>query len=260
MYAEKVTGKNQKDKVWLRYGREMEGPIATIYSDETNREVIDQGPTHIVKHPKYDWLSCTPDRIVTDSSIGEGCLEIKTINNFETRAEDWAQEPSLHHQIQLQTQMACTGLQWGSLAAMFPYYQFRCVDLDRDDELIDSIIPELEKFWERVINEDPPPPDNLPGTLDVVKRLYPNSTGKTVSLTSETELVLEWEQLKKETRELSKRAKEIEITLRAKMQDAELGELSDGTFLTLKTTKRKAYTKVVEASEYRTLRRYVPKG
>jgi hypothetical protein len=39
------------------------------------------------------------------------------------------------------------------------------------------------------------------------------------------------------------------------MGDATWGALPDGTFLSLKTTKRRAYTREIEAGEYRTLRR-----
>jgi hypothetical protein len=43
------------------------------------------------------------------------------------------------------------------------------------------------------------------------------------------------------------------------MGAAAFGALPDGTFLTLKVTNRKAYTRTVEAGSYRALRRYRPR-
>jgi hypothetical protein len=51
----------------------------------------------------------------------------------------------------------------------------------------------------------------------------------------------------------------LENTLRRRMGAAAFGALPDGTFLTLKVTNRKAYTRTVEAGSYRALRRYRPR-
>ncbi len=117
----------------------------------------------------------------------------------------------------------------------------------------------LEAFWDRVQRKDPPPVDHLPGTLDVVKRLWSHEDGETVVLDAETlQLVDVWEETKGVARKASKEAKEMEAVLRSKLQEATFGTLEDGTMLTLKTTQRKGYT--VEPKSFRTLRRARVKG
>ncbi len=259
VYEAKTTDYQIEDNLYMETGRLLEETAARKYAEETGRVVTNPGATLIQYHPDYPWLSATLDRWVSDygKPAFEGPLEIKTFVSPRISPDDWVNEPLIQHQLQLQIQMAVTGAKWGSLAGLFlARNKFVWVTLERDDELLEGIYPVLSEFWQRVIDRDPPPPDALPDTLDVVKRLYPVSNSETIDLSnfwleSADELARKKDQLSS----LNKEIKILETSIRAVIGNAEIAQLSDGTSLTLKTTKRKAYTKVVEAGEYRTLRR-----
>jgi predicted phage-related endonuclease len=278
VYEAKITGHSTEDNAWLQYGRDIEGAIANFYAAETGREVRDLGATSIAVHPDIPevrdlgatsiavhpdipWLSATLDRQVWRDSESSGPLELKSIDPFgaKIRADEYRDEPLMHHVIQNQMQMACTGAKWGAIGALFPGYQLTHVDMDFDAEAFEAAYPILEEFWDRVQRKDPPPPDQLPGTLDVVRRLYSNEDGTTVAIAPETfETVELWEAAKARKNTAEKEAKQLEALIRAELGDATFGQLGDGTLLTLKTTHRKAYT--AKASSFRTLRRTRPKG
>jgi len=263
VFESKVTGYSSDDNKWMKYGRDIEGAIANMYSEETGREVIDLGATTITVHPDLPFLGATLDR-QTHKEMDEGPhgpLELKSIDPYGAKVypDQFAEEPPLHMLIQLMIQMACTGASWGSLAGLFPGYNLQWVDRERDDKFLSAALPKLEEFWSRVQRKDPPPPDHLPGTLDVVKRLYSQEDGTTIALDAEDlQLVDAWEMTKERARMAGKDVKEMETVLRAKLQDATFGVLTDGTLLSLKTTKRSGYT--VKPTSFRTLRRARVKG
>ena len=261
VYEEMTTGHSLEDNAWLKYGRDIEGAIANMYSAVTDRVVVDRGATTIAMHPDIPWLGATLDRETARDGSGYAPLELKSIDPYGAKIypDQFAEEPPLHMLIQLMIQMACTGASWGSLAGLFPGYNLQWVDRDRDDNFLNAAYPKLEEFWQRVQRKDPPPADHLPGTLDVVKRLWSAEDGTTIALDAEDlQLVDAWEATKERGRKAGKDAKEMETVLRSKLQDATFGMLTDGTMLTLKTTQRKGYT--VEPTSFRTLRRARVKG
>lgn len=252
VYEQKITGWSMRDTAWLKFGRDVEGAIGNLYEHETMRSVSDLGAYHISRHPDIPWLGATLDRVVEVDAKGRGALELKHVGDF-SRKDQWVDDPPLNYQIQLQIQMACAGLTWGSLAGMFPGYQLGYRDFSFDAEMFQNIVPVLEKFWHRVKTKNPPPADVLPNTLDVVKRIYSAEDGETVDLDCQ-DLVDEWETEKSTVSVSTKRKKELEILIRDKMQNATFGRLSDKTFLTLKTTNKKGYTAVHKPTSYRVLR------
>jgi putative phage-type endonuclease len=268
VYESKVHGHSQEDNDWMRFGRDVEGAIANMYEVKTGRLAQDQGATSLQYHPDISFLASTLDRITFKGVPGDfekhmlepgAPLELKNIGYF-TSAKAYEEDPHIHHQIQLQIQMACFGSDWGSLAALFPGYNLVWKDLPRNDEFLAAAYPVLEEFWKCVVDRTPPPVESY-RDLEVVKRLWPTDSGETVALDNEMfGLVSKWENRKFNRKELDNEVEAIEAELRAAMGNATWGALPDGTFLALKTTKCSGYTSVVEPYEYRTLRRTKKKG
>jgi predicted phage-related endonuclease len=76
---------------------------------------------------------------------------------------------------------------------MFPGYNLVWKDIQRNDDFLQTVYPELENFWRCVVDKVPPPVESH-RDLDVVKRLWPADSGETVVLDDEAiELVGRWE-------------------------------------------------------------------
>jgi len=260
VYEAKVHGHTSEDNDWMAFGRDVEGAIAKLYTKKTGRQTVDLGATKISVHPDIPWLSATLDR-ETITPKWTGPLELKHVGIIGADPKKWETDPPLHYTLQNMVQMAVTGAEHGSLAAMFPGYQLAWIDLSFDSAMFEQkIYKELEMFWDRVQRRDPPPGDNLPGTLDVAKRMYPDDNGETIQLSYEaqerSDRVVE---NKAKVRSLTSAIKEDETNLRLELKDSTFGRFPDGSFMSAKVTNKKEYTSVHKATTYRILRRIFPK-
>lgn len=255
-----VGGKEFEGNKFTRYGKHMEQFIFDMYSEETGREIKDVGEFAIQVNPEVPWLGVTLDRVIHGSDLcpapqpGPGVLEAKTVHDRTIDRDSWSTTPPLKYQLQLQTQLFCFGSLWGSLVGLFPGVDLQHGDHLRNDRIINAMLPKLEEFWvKHILAKEPPPITESPRALELLKECYPDDTGEVIVFDeAETALAMEWLALGGEKAEKEARRKEIEIILRDKMKDATFADLTDGTFLSLKTQHRKGY--VVQASKTRVLR------
>ena len=190
LYNSKVQGYTMEDNIALKHGRLMEEPISQMYADLSGRKVENHGATLFQRHPDIPFLGATLDRVTYGSdeypspADGPGAAEIKNIDIPGHTEDTWTvdNEDVFPFVIQNQVQAWCTGYKWCSLIGKFPYYGCTWFDHLRDDEFLRSILPRLEEFWNMVQSRTPPPPDDLPGTLQVIKRVWPKDKGTTVVL------------------------------------------------------------------------------
>lgn len=171
---------------------------------------------------------------------------------------DWKEEPPLAYAVQVTIETACAGASWGALCGLVGPGPLKTFDLPFNAAFLDAALPHLEAFWHRVQTKEPPEADALPGTGDALRIAFASENGDTVPLDAEAmELVEAWEGAKRRASAADGTVAEMENKLRLRMGAATFGACLDGSFLTLKTTRRKAYR--VEATEYRALRRWWPR-
>jgi putative phage-type endonuclease len=262
VWAQKVGEVEADEAAWMRRGRRLEVAIAEEYSEETGRPVHALDPYSIIRHPDLPWLGATLDRETEGCTAnpalaaGRAPLELKAVGGGAVR--EWREEPPLHYQIQVQIQMACTGRQWGSLTALLSGLTLTWKDLARNDRFLAAALPRLEEFRLRVQRREPPEADGLPGTTAALKALYADEDGATVPLDYDALTLTDaWEGAGSQCRGFEAAREGFENKLRLRLGDATFGALPDGSFLSLKTTKRAGYT--VEATSYRQLRRFRPR-
>jgi putative phage-type endonuclease len=272
VWAEKVGRASDDETPFMRWGRKAEALAAEVYAEETGRPVvIPASPYELHRHPDLPWLAATLDRRtgasaehpapveIVDPRHAHGPLECK--NAGPHKVDEWREDPPTRFVIQLQIQIACTGAEWGTLAALVgwpPAPAWR--DFARDNRFLAAALPLLEEFHLRVERRDPPTADGRPATTDAIRRLWQVDDGETIDLGPDAlDLVEEWERADHERAQAEGRAQEAENRLKAALASATYGRLPDGTYLTLKTTAVKAHTKAVAAYSYRRLRRWRPK-
>jgi putative phage-type endonuclease len=264
VYAEKIGVLEVEETPLMKWGKRVEDAIAEGYAEETGRIVTNPGAFEIARHPDLPILGATLDRETEGCELtpapanGKGALEIKAVNAFA--AAQWKEEPPLHNQIQLQIQMGCKGLSWGSLAALIGGLKLAWQDIARNQTFLDYALPEIEAFWLCVKRREPPVvKEAKEGTWAALKALYPSDNGLGVALDEAAiGLVSEWEQYRAVRLEAEKKEKDFKAQIEQLIGGAATGLLPDGRALTLKTTAREGY--VVAPSTYRTLRLVKPKG
>lgn len=250
----------------MRWGKRAEALVADIYCEASGRPVF-KPAAMIVHHPDVPWLGASLDRVTAGSKAnpapadGQNApLECKVVGVH--KAQDWKDEPPLEYVIQVQAQMACTGAQWASLAALTGWPpEPAWVDIQRNDRFISLALPRLEEFWMRVQKREPPEVDAKTGTSDAIRAFWAADNGQRIHLPAHAmDLVLRWEAAK--ARRLSvntNEEEELQNKLRVLMKDAAIGMLPDGSSLTLKTTPATTIA-AHERKASRTLRRFWPKG
>jgi putative phage-type endonuclease len=256
LWSEKVglVDPGDEQTEWQEWGQILEEPIARKYTRETGRELHNYGQFFVFEHPQIAHMFCTIDRGIhgSETRTAQGILSIKTAAGW--KAGEWEEEPPLMYQVQLQHELAVTGMEWGSFAVLIGGQKFRWCDVERHDRFISYLIEKEAEFWDRVIRGIPPSVDASDSSREVLSRLYPRDTGETIELPPEA---IAWdEQLqfaKAEIKAAEHRKQDAENKLKAAIGNATIGLLPGGGGYTWKASERKGY--VVEPTTVRTLRR-----
>lgn len=264
VYQAKVAGDELVETRAMKRGKAFEAAIAQEYEETTMRAVFNLGAFEIQAHPDIPWLGATLDRITAGSERRPAPEGVKSTNApleiklaLGSRSE-WDDEPPEHYLVQVQIQMAVTGSDWGALCAMVGPEPLRERDIFAQPEFFAEALPALERFWARVQRHDPPPPDELSGTIGVTKRLYPRESGETIELpVSVLDLVEKWEAAKAAEKDSKEAKDKLGGVLRAMIGTASFGSLADGSLLTLHNVHKEPYQ--VKEQDYRELRRKLPR-
>jgi len=263
LWADKVSpGEIEPDaakRELFRWGHLMEQPIAKALAEDTGRNVMLSQPYAIRRHPTCPIMFCTPDAIQRDGDRGGrvegvGIVQIKNVDDRVAWA--WKEGPPLDVEVQIQHEMECTSTKWGTIAALIGKSDFRYYDVEYDPDFVKAMMATEAKFWQRVVDHDPPPLDGTsPETYArVLRQLHPQDSGETISLTLEVEEVGDrLLEVKAEIKNLADLKTSLENEIKQALGDATFGTLPGGGKYSWKTTECKGYT--VKATQQRTLRR-----
>lgn len=282
VYADKVAADDgplpEHEAEYLTFGRDVETAIGRGLARRTGRELLPRHPYEIARHPDlrilgatldFEWLASerypAPLTAAGAPARGPGALEAKAVGFH--RADEWAADPPLWYVVQVQVQMACRGLEWGTLGALMGGIQIaEPVDLVPDVNFMAEVLEAVARFWWHVENRQPPEADALPATRAALRRLWPNTRGAVAWGREELDLVDEWQHW----RELAAGAKDeaalLVNRLALRLGPAEEGFLPDGSSFRFKVedvpaVQCKGCGHVVKrAGRRRVPRRWWPKG
>lgn len=240
----------------VKRGTQLEPIICDMFAEETGRKVGHNATAQVTQHPDLAWMTATLDAVQFHPMRGRGALEIKNVGEY--LKSDWEEEPGpIRFQVQLQHQLAVTGLEWGSLCALIGGNKLRWFDMDRDQDFIDAMIDKEAFFWTQVIEKQPPAVDGSIATREALKRLYPDHDGQTIALPVEAE---EWDERLRQTKGIIKgleaEKRELENRIKAAMKAASKGALPAGGFYSYKKQTNSYPAKEAFETSFRVLRRH----
>jgi predicted phage-related endonuclease len=138
--------------------------------------------------------------------------------------------------------------------------EFRWARIERDPAWLETHLPAIRAFWQRVEDEDPPAPTGDEGDKAALAAMYPREQeGKTVVLDADyLDLAWQLEEAEKELKAAQEAVDEIKNRVRMAMGDAERALLADGSGWSNTTTTIKAdpHPKPRLEKSYRVLRRF----
>jgi len=176
LYKEKFEGKEvAATGTPLVWGNRLESVIAKGFAEDLGL-IIEKAEFAV--SPSINGMAATPDYYITGVTpnapeeikgmfllYGKGILEIKNVDFFQNM-KNWEEGNSTNYiEIQIQHQMATTGLTWCIIGALVggntPKHIIRTIN----HEFIDKHIRKIEEFWNL---KSPPHPDYHPATTDIL--------------------------------------------------------------------------------------------
>lgn len=139
-----------------------------------------------------------------------GILETKNVDALQYR-DGWIVdgetiEAPPHIELQLQTQLAVSGRDYGYIGALVGGNRIVLIRRDANAQVIESIKIKVAEFWKRIADENPPLPD-FSRDMDIIRRIYSNvEPGKVVDVRESADML----QLAMRYRELGAAIKDIE--------------------------------------------------
>ncbi|TCK36688.1 putative phage-type endonuclease [Paraburkholderia sp. BL8N3] len=256
LWAEKsghVAPDNLDDNERVHWGTLMESVIASEYARRENVRVRRRNA--ILRHERFPWMIASIDRQVEGKRCG---VECKNVDSLIYRLADWGEpgtdevpEPFL---LQCLHYLIVTGFDEWHLAACVGGNTLKTYVIRRDPGLEEMVIEGEHAFWQLVEAGKPPEFDyEHPTTGALLARLHPGTDGSEIALDPSIE---HWHRVKQEADALAKQYDATSSAARnhiaAKMGQAAIGRLPDGSEYRRKIVSRKGYA--VEPCTYVDLR------
>lgn len=216
------TGKKgtEADNEKMYFGRLLEPVLREEFAKRTGFKV--QECPFLFAYEEYPFMISNIDGVVTEPNGNKAVLEIKTTNSV-TAIKDLEDGLPVEYFLQVQHYLAVTNLSKAYIAVLVGGNDFKIRTVERDDEVIQTIIALESKFWSDYVLTDIQPPAEFNST-EALNQLYPKSNGKSVSLSAEADyLVTQYREIKTAEDELKKAKAECENKLKAMLGDNESG-------------------------------------
>lgn len=219
-------------------GRCLEDGVCRIYEYKTGKTVVRNLPMYF--HGDYPFIGATPDALGLDDAgnVLEG-VDAKTstymrYDEFGGDDDKFGQEGTdqlpVDYVLQGQQQCAVLDLDAVVFPVLFDGRHMKLYQVERNDELIESIIVAEHEMLERIVNADPPEPDYMHGGVrKAISRLHGLVPGQVIQLNEEdASLWYEYQKLGTELKEIKDRRAEIAARLSHVLGAAEIGRLPKG--------------------------------
>ena len=175
LWQEKVSGQRQptQENEAMIWGRLMEPIITKEFVRRTGKNVTPM--RSMLQAVNWPWMRADLDGIIEDPQRGTGIFESKTASAF--KQDEWAEErcPDAY-MLQLSHYMAITGLSYAVICVLIGGNKLHWITVDRDDELIASLVQLEQRFWQYVLTRTPPPIDGSVACTELLSRKYPLSS------------------------------------------------------------------------------------
>ena len=233
----------------MAWGLKLEPLVAEAYTERTGHRLVVPDPALFVGY--RPWMRATPDRLTEGSNL----VELKTSRFGQGFGEEGTDDIPEAYILQAQWQMLVLDRSFANVAVLIGGSDFRVYRVERNTDLIQSLVALAGDFWRRVENRQPPEPDfGHPNTPKLLSLLHGLDEARTCTLVDSRadELATLYLGYGQEMKELELLRDAIRAELLYKMEGASVAHLSDGRRVVRRTVNRRAYQ--VEAGSYESFR------
>ena len=236
LWQEKTTGQSQphQENEAMIWGRIME-PI--IIKEFVRRTGLTVNPMRsMLQATNWPWMLADLDGLIEDPQRGTGIFEVKTASAY--KQGEWSEDhcPDVYL-LQLAHYLAVTGLSYAVICVLIGGNKLHWITVDRDNELINSLVSLEHTFWQYVLTQSPPPVDGSTACAEMLSRRYPySSNAAPLILPTEADGWIEdYLKAKAEEDAATERKRLAENQIKEVMKDHERGSSPGGKQVTWKT-------------------------
>lgn len=244
----------------IRWGHLLEQTVAEEVARARGWKI--RKPPGYYLHPTVEGMGASLDLEIDEGDGVWRPLEVKTVAS--TEVHKWRNAigdyfPPMHLHLQVQHQLAVTGLGHAWVAVLFGGSEERVIRIQRDEELIAAIEEAVAGFWKDIAEGREPQP-NETRDLEVLKRLYAHADpDKVLDWRQDDEMratITEYVALGKEIAEKKKERDALLARIRIRLRDAAAADLGD---LVLKAIQMPASESLVKKEAHTVIRTSKPK-
>lgn len=206
-----------------RSGRDLEDYVARRFMEETGLKV--RRSNKMYRHDTYPFMIADVDRLIVGENAG---LECKTASPYT--AEKWKDgKIPAHYLAQCYHYMAVLDADAWYIAVLIYGKEFKWLRLERDEEIIGSLIQMEQDFWENhVAKRVLPKPDGSKAAEEFINGHFADSIQDlSVPLTGFDDKLRRREELTGIIDRLTAEKRQIEQEIKVVMDEAEFGEAGD---------------------------------
>lgn len=219
----------------LYWGNLLEEKVAEAYAHKTGNKI--RRVNAVLQHPDEDkhWMLANLDYAVVGNDEVQ-ILECKTTGQYGAML--WANGVPDYVRCQVQHQLAVTGKQAADVAVLICGHELQIHRIERDDELIDSLISMEREFWKMVESDTPPEVDGTKSSDTALRALFPRDEGEVLDLSNDLALDSDFNELI-DLRDKISRLNQREDLLKQRIQQT-MGEASEAQFVQGKVTWKRS--------------------
>ena len=212
---------NEEVSYKMELGNKLKNFVAREFSLKTGKKV--RNINGILKNDKYPFALANIDRAV----VGEKAfLECKVTNSFTKK--EWIKEVPIHYQIQCYHYIGVSGATYCYVAALIGNEELIIHRLDRDEEVIDSIMKQEKDFWnEYILGENIPLPDGSDDYSKFLRDKYKDRKNESLILFIKEDKSNRYDEVTRFIKDLDSEKKAIEQFIQNEMKEYEVAYIGD---------------------------------
>lgn len=220
VYQDKISHEIKNiDNEAMRQGRELEEYVARRFMEATGKKV--RRANYMFYDENNPFMLADVDRMIVGENAG---LECKTANTF--MADKWKGDNiPLSYQMQCYHYMSVTNADAWYIAVLIYGKEFKYYKIERDEEIISSLIQIEKNFWENhVVKRIIPDPDGSKIADSVIAEYFKHSNSESIPLNGFNEKLKRREELTDLMDRMEKEKKQIEQELKIYLGESEIAE------------------------------------
>lgn len=238
------------------WGKMLEDLVRAEFTKRTGIEVTPVDA--ILQSESHPFMLANLDGKCRHPEYGDCVFEAKTASAY--LQNEWEDSIPDAYLLQVQHYMAVTDYKGCYVAVLIGGNTFKWTFIERDEELISTLIRLEEAFWKNIQSNTPPPLDGSDASANFINERFPNSVHASINLPKEAAaLIQQYDSACNHLEQFAEQKQEAENLLKQMLGEYE-GGLSGDRYVKWKSIcQDRLDSKAIKAKHPRLFRKYANK-